>query len=145
MSFWDRVTKTDSCWTWNGSKTSGGYGSVTYEGKFTVCHRVSWELTNGPIPNGLRVLHKCDNPPCVNPDHLFLGTQADNMRDAYRKGRVMIRRGSDTIWSKLTEEDIPAIRCMYGEGFTQAAIARQFGVATDTIWDVTHGRTWRHA
>lgn len=89
--FWLRVGKTedDSCWLWLGSRKerNGGYGQLSFYGRFAYAHRVSWHLSNGPIPEGAQVLHKCDNPPCVRPDHLFLGTQADNVRDMFRKGR----------------------------------------------------------
>jgi hypothetical protein len=86
--FWQFVNKTDTCWLWTGSR-SRGYGLIGAgaSGKTKSAHRVSYELANGPIPAGMWVLHKCDNPPCVNPAHLFLGDRADNMRDAFRKGR----------------------------------------------------------
>ena len=89
--FWSRVEKTDSCWLWTGSTNKYGYG-LTHRGgpnQATTrrAHRMAWELCNGPIPKGLWVLHKCDNPPCVNPDHLFVGNRSDNMKDAAAKGR----------------------------------------------------------
>lgn len=94
--FWGRVLKTESCWLWQGGKHTGfGYGvcwtPIGLNGKRTLrlAHRVAWELTHGPIPSKLEVCHKCDNPPCVNPAHLFIGTHADNMRDGIRKGRIV--------------------------------------------------------
>lgn len=91
--FWTKVEKADGCWLWKGSRTgSMGYGYLHYGGKHKrspkAAHRVSWELHNGEIPRGFFVLHKCDVPACVNPEHLFLGTREDNMRDAARKGRL---------------------------------------------------------
>lgn len=87
--FWDGVDKQpgDGCWEWTGHCNDGGYGRVTRQTEDRLAHRYAWELENGPIPDGMFVCHHCDNPPCVRPDHLFLGTHTDNMRDAQRKGR----------------------------------------------------------
>ena len=87
--FWARVGEPDSngCWPWLGTKRHTGYGKIRNHYKHEGTHRVSYTLNVGPIPQGLHVLHKCDNPTCVNPDHLFLGTQADNMKDMFKKGR----------------------------------------------------------
>lgn len=99
--FWRRVMKpeSDGCWTWTGSTAGYGYGRVFVDGRQQSAHRVAWELTNGPIPEGLIVCHKCDNPPCVRPLHLFLGTHKDNSQDMVRKQRGpgqknSVRRGS---------------------------------------------------
>ena len=86
-TFWNRVEKTEGCWLWRGSRTTAGYGNVRVGPKNKYAHRLAWELTNGAIPNGLHVCHRCDNPPCVRPDHLFLGTGKDNARDSMQKGR----------------------------------------------------------
>lgn len=75
------------CWHWMGARNAFGYGRMTHEGRLQVAHRLSWTEANGPIPDGLYALHKCDNPSCINPDHLFLGTYSDNLRDAWAKGR----------------------------------------------------------
>ena len=88
--FWSKVNKTGDCWLWTGVRVGIGYGQIYLNGKKTPAHRVSWLLHHGIIPNGLLVLHKCDNPPCVNPNHLFTGTNSDNMKDAYIKGRSSI-------------------------------------------------------
>lgn len=83
--FWPKVQKTSTCWLWTACKTKLGYGKLSWK----QAHRVSWEIHNGAIPVGMCVCHKCDNPPCVNPDHLFLGTQKDNILDAKKKGRLI--------------------------------------------------------
>jgi hypothetical protein len=91
---WEKVQKEPNggCWLWTGGTTNGGYGVIGVgRGRLHRAHRISWEIANGPIPDGLKVLHRCDNPPCVNPAHLFLGTQVDNMRDCAAKGRHKLK------------------------------------------------------
>lgn len=88
IRFFKHVHKTDSCWIWTGSRRGRGYGGFLYRGKVAQAHRVSYELFVGPTKPDLQVCHSCDNPPCVNPAHLFLGTKTDNMRDASKKGRL---------------------------------------------------------
>ena len=91
--FWSKVLKTPTCWIWIATRNTTGYGQFSLFGKLVVAHRVSYELSKGPIPTGLRVLHHCDNPPCVRPSHLWLGTQKMNMEDASSKDRFPVRTG----------------------------------------------------
>lgn len=104
-AFWSRVDKSGDCWLWTKFVNSNGYGRLTYRRKQYSAHRIAFLLAVGDIPPGLNVLHRCDNPPCVRPDHLFLGTQADNMRDMAQKNRH---------WSKVK----PKTHCIRGHEYT---------------------------
>lgn len=108
-------------------------------------HRLAWIEAHGPIPEGMHVLHKCDNPPCYNIEHLFLGTPADNAADKMRKGRANQAKGSDIAKSKLIEEQVLGVmaRLLIGRE-TQTAIARELGVTSFTISDIWTGRSWAH-
>jgi hypothetical protein len=145
--FWANVQITDSCWLWTGKLDHGGYG-VFYvrRGVFRGAHRVSWELTRNAIPPGLWVLHNCpggDNPACVNPLHLFLGTHRDNVDDAVQKGRM--RRGSRHGVARLNEQTVRELRLMYAAGgVTFDDLAAEYGVPRGTIWDAVHGRNWKY-
>lgn len=130
--FWAKVKKTETCWLWTASSIRG-YGQFhlprTDYGQHTVyAHRYAWTITNGPIVDDLQVLHRCDVPLCVNPDHLFLGTQPDNLADARRKGRL--RDGAHLI--KLSPADVVAIRSRYVRGHVHL-LAAEFGVCAATI------------
>jgi len=132
------------CWEWTGYKSRGGYGRIRYCGRSVGAHRVSWIEHFGPIPEGLAVCHKCDNRSCVNPDHLFIGTQADNMRDMQAKKRrrgVGGQRGEGHHNAKLREEDVRLIRSLAG---SDKAIAERFGMTRRYIWSVRHGVTWKN-
>lgn len=155
--FWSRVEKTDSCWLWKGQKSPLGYGKIGEGGtspRNILAHRLSWEYANGPIADGLCVLHKCDNPPCVNPDHLFLGTMTDNMADKVSKNRQV--KGESAGCVALTEDQVRAIRHRYanrklvnkrtakGDPDAITAIAADYGVHFVTIFDLVKRRTWAH-
>src|SRR5262245_5080249 len=105
--FWAKVQKSENCWEWIGcrqKRTDGPtYGLFDFDGRLQGAHRVSWQIVNGPIPDGLFVLHRCDNAPCVRPDHLFIGTQSDNILDCSRKGRLKKTSGEIAWNHKLTE------------------------------------------
>lgn len=101
-------------------------------------------LAVGPIPEGLDVLHKCDNPPCVNPEHLFLGTHTDNMQDMVRKGRHKTKRGSENSRSKLTEQKVKDILRMSRDGWKGKTIAARYGVTPTSVSLILSGKTWQH-
>lgn len=145
QAFWQYATPGDpnECWEWQKVPSSNGYGIVRYRGQRIPAHRVSWEIHFGPIPDGLFVLHKCDNRRCVNPYHLFLGTHQDNMDDMNAKGRRLVASGERCGSAKLTQAKVNLIRDLYKEGMTQRGIARQFGVRPDTIWNIVNNRTWK--
>jgi hypothetical protein len=141
-----KVDRSGDCHVWIGSITRGGYGRIAMArgGVYAHAHRVAWEMTNGPISDGLSVLHKCDNRPCVNPDHLFLGTQADNMADMVSKLRN--RRGEAAPHAKLTDEDVRRIRNHLVEfpGLSQEQIGQMFGMAQSSIGRVIRREAWEH-
>jgi len=137
----------DECWAWHGWTDSGyGYGRVKAHGASWQAHRLSWTVHHGPIPDGLCVCHTCDNPICVNPAHLFLGTQADNVADMIHKGRRVNLVGEKNGKSKLTWDDVCEIRRLYATGeCSQPALGRQFGVCHSTIGRIVRGEYWREA
>ena len=146
-----RVRKADSgCWEFTGSTAQGGYGSIYDHSKrrYVKAHRASWELKNGPIPDGLCVLHHCDNPPCVNPDHLFLGTHQDNVDDRECKGRgkwdaANLYRGFNRHAAKLAEEQVREIRRLAAEGKRPKDLAARFDTHVVNIRLIIRGKTWR--
>lgn len=150
--FWTRVVKTDGCWEWNGARSifvkrkGEGYGVMRAQGKNQFTHRFSWEIHNGPIPNGLLVLHKCDNPPCVNPDHLFLGTYLDNARDRDSKGRLNHRNiyGEEVGTSKLTTVQVLEMRRLHKDGVHRNEIAKIFGRPVIHVNQIVYRYTWKH-
>jgi HNH endonuclease len=143
VRFWRHVNKDGECWTWTAAKWgSGGYGMVTLGGRIRVlAHRAAWMLTHGPIPMEMCVLHRCDTPTCVRPEHLFLGTRADNMRDMAEKGRAA-RPFGNTYGAKLrTPEEYAAIRARHlVDGLTQVAVAREFGIHPTMVNKIVLGK-----
>ena len=137
----------DECWEWQAYQDRHGYGHTQYENKLQYAHRVSYKIHCGEIPKDMNVLHECDNPACVNPKHLFLGTQADNIDDMINKGRNSApppQIGVNHWASKLTEEDVREIKTLIDKGWSAGDIADHFNVAKPTIKDIKAGRTWRH-
>ena len=158
--FWAKVVKSEGCWLWTATRLSGkfAYGIFRIGSRNQTAHRVAWQLTYGPIPIGMCVLHRCDNPPCVNPQHLFLGTEADNVRDCENKGRgnhpagalngkhthpESRAHGERNGRAKLTGQNVEEIRCLYASGgHTHRSLARQFGVQRSTIYRLLNGMAW---
>lgn len=141
--YWSKVNKTTSeCWEWTGTKNRDGYGQFG-RGVFLpkLAHRAAWVLTYGPIPEGMCVLHRCDNPGCVNPSHLWLGTHADNVADRHKKCRTRVLRGEEQWMSKLTEDRVREIIASDNRGVD---LARRFGVSQATISMIRTKRRWRH-
>lgn len=146
--FWSRVDSTHldnplECWEWTGGqRLPKGYGICSFQGKKTLAHRASYLVHFGSIPNGLCVCHRCDNPSCVNPNHLFLGTAADNIRDCVQKGRNFMRPGVYHPQAKLTESDVIKLRTCVG--ISHSELAKQYGVSRQTIGDAISGRNWKY-
>lgn len=142
--FWAKVEKTGTCWLWSGRKTQGGYGQFGINGVPVYAHRFSWELHNSnKIQKGKHVCHSCDNPPCVRPDHIWLGTPLQNMRDCIRKGRMRHPRmvGEQIGVSKLTDQQVREIRAKYK---TIQMLAEEYGVSEGTIHFILKRQTWTH-
>jgi hypothetical protein len=165
--FWSRVEPKESgCWEWT-TRGPGGYGRFKAGGKNLLAHRVSWEINVGPIPDGLLVLHRCDNPPCIRPSHLFVGTQKDNLRDMQAKGRGLsqvhqkairhptgddhwthkyasrVRRGEQHHNSKMTADQVRELRALSKDGWTLARLAERFGIRISTASYIVRRETWR--
>lgn len=148
--FWPKVDTSGGpteCWEWQAYRARSGYGSIGLSEHGTItAHRVSYELHHGPIPPGMFVCHRCDNPPCVNPGHLFLGTPKDNSHDARDKGRLVMPdvRGEKAPSARLTEEDVIAIRRERRNGVTLSTLAERYGVTIQAISYAARGITWGH-
>lgn len=154
--FWSKVDKTPGhgpqgdCWLWTGAPNSDGYGSLRIgsrrDGSRTgiKSHRLSYLLHYGNVPDGLQVLHRCDNPPCVNPDHLFLGTHTDNMRDRSAKGRGNHPTGERNAATRLSSRQVATIRERYAKGEVfQHQLAAEFGIAQTTVSAIVRGEIWK--
>lgn len=140
--FWAKVRKGEWCWLWVGATQRRGYGHFTARNEHWVASRYSWTLAYGPIPDGMCVLHQCDTPACVRPDHLFLGTRLDNAVDRDRKGRGR-PGGNGPTRQKLTATQVAEIRRRYATGEGCTSIAAGYPVSLSAIESIVYGRTWR--
>jgi Autographiviridae endonuclease len=141
--FWSKVEKTNTCWLWTGSKT-WGYGKIEVAGETVRAHRWAWENEHGPIPEGLLVLHSCDVPACVRPDHLFLGTHADNVADKMGKGRHGAPLGERNSFAKLTRGDVVALRTLKRLGMKAPSLASKFRICRSQVLNIVSRRSWSH-
>ena len=145
--FWSKVCvgKEDECWNWKASSRSSGYGSFKYSGKVIDSHRMTWFIINGEFPN-MFVLHMCDNKLCCNPNHLFLGTHVDNMKDMVSKGRSASGEKSGVfLYSKLKKKDVLEIRSKYLTGnYSYKELGKMFGVDKTQIGGIVRRKHWKH-
>ena len=133
------------CWLWAGAMpNSTGYGTISYNSQTISAHRLTWEIHRGPIPKGMHICHRCDVRACVNPDHLFLGTSADNMHDMVQKGRSRHLFGEASPSCKLRAVDIPAILDRLHGGESCRKIGDDYGVTECAINAIRRGKSWRH-
>lgn len=147
--FWSKVDKSggpDACWPWLGAKYVAGYGQLRFGKKTKSAHRMSWEIHFGTKPGDMDVCHTCDNPSCVNPAHLFLGTHLDNMRDRSAKGRYSMQpKGEAVHLAKLTKDDVLEIRWLLTQKkFSHREIAAEFSVDRTSVTAISRRKTWKH-
>lgn len=146
--FWcyaGRTNTGDECWHWSGHSNSKGYGDLFVEGKYELAHRLAWRIHFGEIPVGIFVCHHCDEPSCVNPRHLFLGTHADNMADMMAKGRhshASRNSGEENPHAKLNGIDVQLIRRARAAGLRASEIARDFGICTRHVRSIVSRQYW---
>jgi len=138
---WSKVTKSARCWNWNGSKSPFGHGYIRLpgrKGKLVMVHRIIFELYRGEIPKGMSVLHRCDNPACVNPEHLWIGTKSENTYDMIVKGRYKGGHGR-----ALNHAQVLEIRRLHSNGFSVSQLSKMFSICKRQIWKIHTGRSWK--
>jgi hypothetical protein len=142
--FWLKVHKTDTCWLWTAGTNGVGYGYFgLHHDQPITAHRFAYELTYGPLDDGVCVLHRCDNPPCCNPDHLFLGTRKDNADDKVSKGRQA--QGEQHGIAKMSADDVRFIRERYAAGgISMKKLGAQCGISKSEVFYIVHRKVWDH-
>lgn len=142
--FWSKVEQSDGCWLWQAARDGQGYGRIgSNRTRPLRAHRLAYEFTFGPIPEGMDVLHQCDNPPCVRPDHLRVGTHEDNVRDMYEKRRHT--KGEDSHFAKVTGADVRAMREAWESGRSSVRnLAAQYGLSPSGVRQIVYRRKWKH-
>lgn len=139
-----QMQRSGGCWEWVGPKNGRGYGQFYFEGRLTRAHRTSYRMHIGPIPDGMVVCHRCDNPSCVNPAHLFIGSQKDNVVDCVKKGRRADKRGENNGHATITTEQALTIKQLWASGLSCLQIAKVMGVSRNLANSICHGRSWKH-
>lgn len=132
------------CVEWDGPLNSYGYGIFNFKGRKYAAHRMAWEMEKGTISKNLEVCHKCDNPKCVNVDHLFVGTHQDNMTDMVNKKRLKGKSGSTNLQAKLNEDQVKEIRMLKDEGIYGTDIAKKFKISHRLVYAICNRQAWRH-
>lgn len=138
-----KFQKSEGCWIWMSGLTTTGYGSFTIDNKSAKAHRVAYQIYVGPVPRGMHVLHRCDNRKCVNPHHLFLGTNQTNIDDKVSKGRQL--KGERCRFTKLTADQVKEVFQLFTNGLTKTAIAKKFNVSDVAIGKIIRGKSWKSA
>jgi hypothetical protein len=139
-----RTNFSGPCWEWTGARDGCGYGHIKIDGKVERVHRVVFESHHGPIPTGMKICHRCDNPSCLRPTHLFLGTHADNMSDMKAKGRARSFRGSASRRARWDEKTIAIIKRRLLNGEVPNRLNAEYGMGNSSIYSIKSGRTWNH-
>lgn len=142
--FWKQIERTKDCWNWSGTYDNHGYGRFRYDGRKWRAHRLAWLFSIGFIPGSLHVLHKCDNPKCCNPNHLWLGTHQDNIDDREKNGRNRPPIGERHSCHVLTEVEVKNIRKLLSSGKGMTFLSIKYGVSKTTIWNIQTRKTWKH-
>ncbi|MBE5251590.1 HNH endonuclease [Mixta sp. Marseille-Q2057] len=141
------INEQTGCWEWQRHTNNAGYGKLTINGRGVYAHRLAYQLVKGELPEGLDAMHSCDNPKCINPEHLVAGTRSQNMKDCSARGRAKIptsiKRGESNGAAKLREVDVRSIKRLLEKGCTQREIADRFGISQSQVSHIKLGRAWK--